>query len=261
MEEKFVILSPSSKEEKLLKLPNELEALTLEMYEELYEQLESIKQVCVESSLSIFDFEDMLLNKAELYLVRVEEHLLKIKDYWVSPDSLHWASLKDFKDGRKKPFTVGNLKKSGIVTFPKIDPENTNYIESQNDNSMKALLHSVFSSFYEAEISAIFISSINDGYSVAQTINFIQRFYRKADPQVTQSIPSAIAAINIILNKNYHVDIDTDGFKRGALDRVLNQLDAISELIVDSRYQWSDEELDEVRQGLVETYSNLPEND
>lgn len=261
MEDKVVIMTPDSKGEKLLRLPNELEALTVEMYEELYERLESIKLECVKSNLTLFDFEDMLLNKADLYLVRVEEHLLKIKDYWLSPDGLHWSSLKEFKDGRKKPFTVGNLKKSGIVTSPKIDPENTIYIESKNNNSMKALLESVFSNFYEAEIAAVFISSVNDGYTPTQTINFIQRYYRKADPQISQNIPNAIAAINIILNKNYHVDVDTDSFKRGTLDRIINQLDIISKLIHDSRYQWTDEELDEIRQGIVETYANLPEEE
>lgn len=177
--------------------------------------------------------------------------------------SLKSSFLRIKKVARKlRPYhTVGNLKKAGIVTFPKIDPEKTNYIESKNDNSMKALLDSVFSNFYEAEIVSIFIRSLDDGYSDAQTINFIQRYYRKNDPQVTQNIPNAIAAVNIILNKNFHVDVDTDGFKRGALDRIMNQLDTISKLIQDTRYQWTDEEFDEIRQGLVETYANLPEEE
>lgn len=259
MEEKIIFLSPVNKENKLLNFPDKLKTLTSEMYEDLYDKIYAIKSKCADSGLSLFQFENMLLNECGFYVVRVQEHTLKIKEYLVSPDGVHWANLREFKDGRKSPFIVSNLKKSGVLTYPKVDPENTKYIPSKNNDPMEALFSSVFTSYLEAEITSIFISSLDDGYSVAQTINFIQRYYRKNNPQIAQYIPGAIAAVNIILNKSYHVDVDSDDFKRGTLDRILNQLDTISKLIQDSRYQWTNEELDEVRQGIIETYSNLPE--
>lgn len=261
MEEQLIFLSPVNEERKLSGLPDELKPLNSEMYEELYGKIFSVKKKCADSGLSLYEFEDILVNECGFYLARLQEHLLKIKEYLVSPDGIHWANLREFKDGRKSPFIVSNLKKSGVLTYPRVDPENTKHIPSKNNDPMEALFSSVFSSYLEAEIVSIFIRSLDDDYSVAQTINFIQRYYRKNDPQVTQNIPNAIAAVNIILNKNFHVDVDTDGFKRGALDRIMNQLDTISKLIQDSRYQWTDEEFDEIRQGLVETYANLPEEE